>query len=651
MDVEVNPGPEPSKKGLSMVHMNIQSLYMSSITNHQRVKIDEVISTFVVDKPTDVICFSETWLHDQISNKLIGFPGYHEPLRNDRKDRQGGGVCAYISENIVHKRLKEIEPPDIDLLWLELKLMNKRVIVGVGYRPPRQSKAEVEQFMDQFTDSLNKAINLGAESLIILGDFNDRCTKWDSTHELSDLKNDFYDLIQVSDLVQLVNEPTHIGPTSASLIDLVITDSPGYVKSVDLLPPIGSRHATVYVDFLITYQRDKNYMRQVWDYDKGDYAKLNEAIRAYRWDEGLGLDNDINTKTETWTKTYLQLCSESIPNRVIKVKPRDLPWFTHECKCLIRTRNRLYNKFKRTRRIEDETVWKNKAREVRVSLNLARLKYRHDMMDSLSDPNLAPKKYWSLVKRIYGSKKGMGIPVLEVGSKNLSTSTDKANAFTYFFKAQQALIEPIGHSLPDIEMLTDNRLGHVNTTPWEVKNILNSLDLGKAHGGDGVSVRMLRETSTSINEPLSALINDSFSQGIVPMVWKRANISPVHKKNSRSEVSNYRPISLLSTLAKVQERIVFKRMYRFLSSNGLLTPKNSGFKEKDSAVCQLINIVDKIYKALESGNDVNMVFLDILRLSIEFGIEGCCTNSSVMVLMVHCYSGWKITSKIETSEW
>ena len=247
MDIEVNPGPNPSHKGLSMVHMNIQSLYMASITNHQRVKIDEVISTFVADKPTDVITFSETWLHDQISDDNIKFPGYHEPIRKDRKDKRGGGVCAFISENIVRKRLPEIEPPDIDLLWVELKLANKRVLLGVGYRPPRQSKAEVDQFMDQFTTSLNKAISLGAESLVILGDFNDRCIKWDSTHEFSDLKNDFYDLIQVSDLVQLVNEPTHIGTTSESLIDLVITDSPGYVKTIDLLPPIGSKHVTVYV--------------------------------------------------------------------------------------------------------------------------------------------------------------------------------------------------------------------------------------------------------------------------------------------------------------------------------------------------------------------------------------------------------------------
>ena len=65
-----------------------------------------------------------------------------------------------------------------------------------------------------------------------MGDFNDTCLKWDSSHDKSDLKNDFYDLINLSDMVQLVTEPTHFTDHSESLIDLVITDSPGFVKSI-----------------------------------------------------------------------------------------------------------------------------------------------------------------------------------------------------------------------------------------------------------------------------------------------------------------------------------------------------------------------------------------------------------------------------------
>ena len=136
MDIEVNPGPEDIPKGFTLVHLNIQSLYMSSITNYQRIKLDEVISTFVVEKEIDLICMSETWLHDQIDDNQVEIPGYQRIFRKDRKDKRGGGVCAYVTNNVLAKRLDTLEPANSDLMWIELTIQKKKVIVGTGYRPP-----------------------------------------------------------------------------------------------------------------------------------------------------------------------------------------------------------------------------------------------------------------------------------------------------------------------------------------------------------------------------------------------------------------------------------------------------------------------------------------------------------------------------------
>ena len=216
----------------------------------------------------------------------------------------------------------------------------------------------------------------------------------------------------------------------------------------------------------------------------------------------------------------------------------------------------------------------------------------------------------------------MGIPVIELGDKQLNTSSEKAKAFTEFFQNHQTLNIPAGHSPPPHQPLTNQRLEQISTTPGEVEKILDSLELGKAHGVDGISARLLKETSSSISGPLCSLINASFDCGKVPITWKQANVSPIHKKDSRSSLGNYRPISLLPIPAKVQERVAFRRIYRYLSDNGLLTPKNSGFKERDSAICQLISIVDNIYKALEAGNDINMVFLDVSKAFDRVWHEG-----------------------------
>ena len=103
-------------------------------------------------------------------------------------------------------------------------------------------------------------------------------------------------------------------------------------------------------------------------------------------------------------------------------------------------------------------------------------------MDTLSNPNISPQKYWFLVKRVYRNKKDFGIPDIEDGDKQLFTSIAKASAFTDFFKRQHTLIDPICHTLPDLTLLTDQRLSEVNTSQSEVAKILKSLDFGKAHG-------------------------------------------------------------------------------------------------------------------------------------------------------------------------
>ena len=109
---------------------------------------------------------------------------------------------------------------------------------------------------------------------------------------------------------------------------------------------------------------------------------------------------------------------------------------------------------------------------------------------------------------------------------------------------------------------------------------------------------MLKETSLAIAEPLSILFNSSFDKGKVPKNWKEANLSPIYKKDDKSLVCNYRPISLLSCIGKVQERVVYLHIYKYLKENKLLTWKNSGFKELDSAINQLLAITDKIHQAI-----------------------------------------------------
>ena len=137
---------------------------------------------------------------------------------------------------------------------------------------------------------------------------------------------------------------------------------------------------------------------------------------------------------------------------------------------------------------------------------------------------------------------------------------------------------------------------------------------------------MLRETAEVTAKPLSYLFNKSMSAGSFPTVWKRANVSPIHKKSDRQTKENYRPISLLSCVGKVMERIIFNELYEYCQHQNLLTWRNSGFKKQESTTNQLLHLVHRIYQCMDDGDDVLLVFLDVSKAFDKVYHYGLVTN-------------------------
>ena len=109
------------------------------------------------------------------------------------------------------------------------------------------------------------------------------------------------------------------------------------------------------------------------------------------------------------------------------------------------------------------------------------------------------------------------------------------------------------------------------------------------------------------------LFNFSLSSGSVPRTWKQANVTPIHKKNDPSDESNYRPISLLSTVSKVLEKNVHKYLFNFFRDNNVITAFQSGFVPGDSTVNQLIDTYKTFCKALDEGKEVRALLCDITK--------------------------------------
>lgn len=101
---------------------------------------------------------------------------------------------------------------------------------------------------------------------------------------------------------------------------------------------------------------------------------------------------------------------------------------------------------------------------------------------------------------------------------------------------------------------------------------LKKLKCNKSSGLDNIPPRLLKDSATIIAKPLTKIINASLMTEVVPDVWKRAKVTPVFKKGKRSEMDNYRPISVLPVASKILERAVHRQLYQFLTENKILNP-------------------------------------------------------------------------------
>ena len=237
-DVHINPGPV-SPLNLSLANLNVRSLLTQG-------KFDQ-ISALLDAYTFDVFALSETWLNANESDALR-LNGYHLPLTRNRSHGRGGGVALYLADYLAFNRRLDLEIPALELLWCEVFLSNLKILIGVCYRPPSNVNSDMDNFLTLLQDSLDQIIRSNYTSVVIVGDFNAHfCPdEQSSTKAGTDLDH----FLSGNNLFQLINEPTRITATSQTILDLVITYSPGHCTShFTLSPPANCDHNVIVAKF------------------------------------------------------------------------------------------------------------------------------------------------------------------------------------------------------------------------------------------------------------------------------------------------------------------------------------------------------------------------------------------------------------------
>ena len=155
----------------------------------------------------------------------------------------------------------------------------------------------------------------------------------------------------------------------------------------------------------------------------------------------------------------------------------------------------------------------------------------------------------------------------------------------------------------------------VEISDSDVLEVINSLKNDKSPGPDNITPRLLKLCSQSITPILKRLFVDSLSQGTLPMSWKKANITPVHKSGDTTSVCNYRPIALTSVVCKIIETLITKAIHRHISEYCLLDCNQHGFVKGRSCVTQLMSIVQTWLRFLDkpSPPKIDVIFFDFTK--------------------------------------
>ena len=145
----------------------------------------------------------------------------------------------------------------------------------------------------------------------------------------------------------------------------------------------------------------------------------------------------------------------------------------------------------------------------------------------------------------------------------------------------------------------------------DVFEALSSLDTSKACGADGISPKILKHCAVALYQPIHHLFMLSLSQHYLPMEWRSHLIITVYKSGDKSSVQNYHPISLLCVISEVLEKLIYNKIYPYVSK--FISPFRCGFRPKHSSTQQLLIFLHSLQDSLYSSSQADVVCLDFKK--------------------------------------
>ncbi|KAI8514688.1 hypothetical protein Bbelb_072790 [Branchiostoma belcheri] len=573
----------------------------------------EIANMLQSTKP-DVVFGSETWLNPCIKTPEF-FPDGFNVYRKDRVGKRGGGVLIAVRDHLQCTEVPELDSGG-EMLWLKLLTRNQRPLyLCAFYRPDSSDQTALEKL----DTALRRAAAMKNAQLIIAGDFNFPSWDWETmtfkpNPAHTTLHRQFVDLLYDTGLDQMVLEPTR----GENTLDLVLTNCPSLIPRVEVIPGI-SDHNIVYFEFKTKPDALQNAKRTIFLYGRANWDSMKEDMIALQQDF-----RDLkDIPTEKLWQMFKSALKDSMARHIPTKKPRrkeSLPWMTPDILRLIRKRNRLYRKMKKSGCQITQKEVKNLNREIRKLMRRSYWRYTESLFSPTSSEEgsrPSQKRFWTYMKHQRSTT--TGVPALKSNGKLITDPKQKAELLNKQFYT--AFSEGAIYSAAEFRercSLPDSRddfppMEDIKISTFGIEKLLTSLNPTKAAGPDGITPRVLKELAKELAPILTKIFQSSLCAGQVPQDWKEALVTPVFKKGEHYKASNYRPISLTSVPAKVLEHILVSAIMCHLESNNILSTQQHGFRKHRSCETQLLEFTEEVSSAMERGVATDVIIMDFQK--------------------------------------
>ena len=524
---------------------------------------------------------------------------------------KGGGVAVYINDLYQFKTRKDLclQNNHAESLFIEIENhSSKNSIIGVIYRPPQLS---IDSFIEDLDETLHQ-LSSENRDVYLGGDFNIDLMKSNRFSQT------FINLLNTYALSPFINKSTRISSASSTLIDNVFSNTVNRHVASGIIYSDLSDHLPI---FLIVKgpERQKNYHESpvFRKMTQENIQKLQCDIEKESWENILSC-HDVNEAYRLFLEKILYYLDKNIPkensNNNSK-KPRN-PWITPGILRSIKKRNKLYKISLENPSQKNSTKYKQYRNKLTSTIRASKNLYFSRRFEN-SRGNMSAT--WKNINDVLGKSKHMNLNCkYNNGNRVYDNPKDIVNGFNDYFanvgKEQASKIPNSNKHFKDFLRGTCNFSLFLHpTNQEEVYKIVNSFKNKKSYGHDEISNYLLKLIIPYIINPLVHICNMSLSSGIFPTNMKIAKVIPIFKKDDHTLMSNYRPVSILSSFSKILERVVHNRLSKFLTLNNLLNSSQYGFRKCHSTDLALIDLYDKISNSLAKKQNIISVFMDLSK--------------------------------------